>query len=90
MKSKNNALKVESPHFLRNTVGISSVEFFRGMGMPLSSGLPLAAGFFLDWAVTLGADSYRILFAAMALLLVVGLVFALKLHFPGDDEADPA
>ncbi|MFW5715777.1 MAG: MFS transporter [bacterium] len=57
--------------------------------MPLSSGLPLAAGFFLDRAISLGADSYRILFAFMALLLAVGLIFALKLHFPAD-EADSA
>ncbi len=57
--------------------------------MPLSSGLPLAAGFFLDRAITLGADSYRILFTAMVLLLAVGLFFALKLDF-SDDEADSA
>jgi MFS family permease len=32
---KRTGLRVESSHFLRNTAGITSVEFFWGMGMPV-------------------------------------------------------
>ncbi len=51
--------------------------------MPLSTGLPLFAGFFLDRFVHLQGYSYRILFVFMALLLTVGFFFALRLRFPG-------
>src|SRR6056297_3903199 len=32
---KKKRVPIESPHFARNTAGISSVEFFWGMGMPI-------------------------------------------------------
>jgi len=57
--------------------------------MPLSTGLPLLSGLFLDRFSFMGAGSYRILFVILALLLVVGLYFARKLTFP-DYEAEPA
>lgn len=65
-----------TPHFAL----ISLVE------MPFSAGLPLAAGLFLDSLAWMGGNSYRILFGVLALILLVGLVFALKLRFGESDE----
>jgi MFS family permease len=47
--------------------------------LPLSLGLPLAAGAFLDAAAGLGAWSYRILFLAMAAFSAVGLYFSARM-----------
>ncbi len=48
--------------------------------LPLSLGLPLANGAFLDAAVGLGAWSYRIVFIAMALCSAVGLYFSARMR----------
>lgn len=48
--------------------------------------LPLLSGLFLDGFAYLQGDNYRLLFFALALLLTVGAVFALKLRFPAKDE----
>jgi hypothetical protein len=48
------------------------------MFLPLSLGLPLAGGAFLDAAAGLGALSYRILFMALAGCSAVGLFFAAR------------
>ncbi|MFW6343622.1 MAG: MFS transporter [Sediminispirochaetaceae bacterium] len=63
--------KDTTPHFAL----IALVE------MPFSAGLPLLSGLFLDRFIGLEADSYRILFIFLALLISVGLYFALKLNF---------
>jgi MFS family permease len=47
--------------------------------LPLSLGLPLANGAFLDAAAGLGAWSYRIVFLAMAAFSAVGLYFAARM-----------
>jgi MFS family permease len=58
--------------------------------LPLSLGLPLAAGAFLDAASPLGADSYRILFAGLAVLVVVAGFLILRLRMePGTGTASP-
>jgi len=54
--------------------------------LPFSTGLPLLSGLFLDGFSHLQGDNYRLLFFALALLLAVGAVFALKLRFPAEDE----
>jgi hypothetical protein len=48
--------------------------------LPLSLGLPLANGAFLDAAAGLGASSYRIVFVAMALFSAVGLVVSSRMR----------
>jgi MFS family permease len=47
--------------------------------LPLSLGLPLAGGAFLDATAGLGAWSYRIVFLAMAAVSAVGLCFAARM-----------
>lgn len=54
--------------------------------LPLSLGLPLASGAFLDAAVGLGAWSYRIVFLAMALCSTVGLGFATRMRAAREDS----
>lgn len=54
--------------------------------LPLSLGLPLASGAFLDAAVGLGAWSYRIVFLAMALCSAVGLGFATRMRAAREDS----
>ena len=56
--------------------------------LPVSAGLPLLTGRLLDALSGMGADSYRILFAAMGGLALVGLSFTLRLEFP-PDPAEP-
>jgi len=56
------------------------------MEMPFSAGLPLLSGLFLDRFIHLGANSYRILFSVLAVLLLMGLGFALKLRFGEGEE----
>jgi hypothetical protein len=48
--------------------------------LPLSLGLPLASGAFLDATARLGALSYRIAFLAMALFSGVGLYFSTRMR----------
>ena len=48
--------------------------------LPLSLGLPLASGAFLDATARLGAWSYRIAFLAMALFAGVGLYFSTRIQ----------
>ena len=43
--------------------------------MPLSTGLPLLTGAFLDHFSAFGADSYRFMFAGMSILIVLGIIF---------------
>ena len=50
--------------------------------LPVSAGLPLANGRLLDALSGMGGGSYRILFAAMAALALLGLSFTLRLEFP--------
>ena len=47
--------------------------------LPLSLGLPLANGAFLDATASLGAWSYRIVFLAMAAVSAVGLYFSARM-----------
>jgi hypothetical protein len=47
--------------------------------LPLSLGLPLAGGAFLDATAGLGAWSYRILFLVLAACSGVGLAFAARM-----------
>lgn len=47
--------------------------------LPVSLGLPLVSGFFLDAAHGLGARSYQITFLAMACLCAVGLFFSSRI-----------
>lgn len=51
--------------------------------LPVSLGMPLASGAFLDAAIGLGAWSYRIVFAAMALCAAVGLAFSSRMRAAG-------
>ena len=48
--------------------------------MPLSTGLPLLAGTFLDRFSSLGAESYRLLFLGMGTLVILGIFFLSKVH----------
>jgi MFS family permease len=48
--------------------------------LPLSTGLPLLNGAFLDHFAGLGAWSYRIVFLAMAVLGVIGILFASRMR----------
>ncbi len=48
--------------------------------LPLSLGLPLASGAFLDAAAGLGSSSYRIVFLAMASFSAVGLFFSARMR----------
>ena len=54
--------------------------------LPFSMGLPLLAGIFLDLSVGLPAGGYRILFAALAMLLGAGLYFSVRLRFEGAED----
>ncbi len=46
--------------------------------LPFSVGIPLASGKFLDATAKLGGDSYRLMFAAMAVIILASLFFLLK------------
>ena len=48
--------------------------------MPLSTGLPLLAGSFLDRFSFLGAQSYHLLFLGMGTLIILGIFFLSKVH----------
>jgi hypothetical protein len=54
--------------------------------LPLSLGLPLASGAFLDAAAGMGARSYRIVFLAMALFCAVGLAFSGRMRMGRSSE----
>ncbi len=54
--------------------------------LPIAAGIPLLIGKYLDSFQHLGADSYRIVFAAMGVLIIVSLLFILKLNIPENNE----
>ncbi|MDJ0722612.1 MAG: MFS transporter [Desulfobacterales bacterium] len=56
--------------------------------LPLVAGLPLASGFFLDRTAGLGADAYRLVFLASAVLLGLTLLCAWCTNFA--PRVDPA
>jgi hypothetical protein len=47
--------------------------------LPFSTGLPLLNGAFIDRYASLGAEAYRIVFLAMAVLCLAGLFFAFRM-----------
>jgi MFS family permease len=49
------------------------------LALPLSTGLPLLNGAFLDASAALGAVAYRIVFLAMAILCAAGLAFSARM-----------
>lgn len=51
--------------------------------MPLSTGLPLLTGAFLDHFAYLGPQSYRIVFLSMSALIAVGIFFLSKASITG-------
>ncbi len=51
--------------------------------MPLSTGLPLLTGAFLDHFAYLGPQSYRIVFLSMSVLIAVGIFFLSKASITG-------
>ncbi len=51
--------------------------------MPLSTGIPLLSGAFLDRFSSLGAVSYRYLFLALGVLITAGILLLKKTEFPG-------
>lgn len=51
--------------------------------MPLSTGIPLLSGAFLDRFSTLGAVSYRYLFLALGVLITAGILLLKKTEVPG-------
>jgi len=58
--------------------------------LPLSIGLPLANGAFLDHFARLGAWSYRIVFLAMALFSLAGIAFTLRVPWSAEPSREPA
>ena len=54
----------------------------------LSAGIPLANGRFLDRFAWLGALSYKAMFAAMGLLIIITLFFLIPLDFSREDPHD--
>jgi MFS family permease len=54
----------------------------------LSAGIPLANGRFLDRFACLGALSYKAMFAAMGLLIIITLFFLIPLDFSRRDPGD--
>ena len=50
--------------------------------MPMSTGIPLLSGAFLDRFSYLGSDSYRYLFLALAVLITAGILLLKKTEFP--------
>ena len=50
--------------------------------MPMSTGIPLLSGAFLDKFSYLGSDSYRYLFLALAVLITAGILLLKKTEFP--------
>ncbi len=54
--------------------------------LPIASGMPIIAGTFLDEFSHLGGDSYRIVFAACAFLIVVTFGFILKTDFLNNEK----
>ncbi len=58
--------------------------------LPLSIGLPLANGAFLDHFVYLGAWSYRIMFLAMALFSLAGIAFTLRVPWNAEPSRERA
>jgi len=58
--------------------------------LPLSVGLPLANGAFLDRFAYLGAWSYRIVFLAMGLFCLGGMAFTLRVPWSAESSRQPA
>lgn len=48
--------------------------------MPLSAGLPLLAGTFLDHFSYLGGEAYRLMFLGMGVLIILGITFLTKVR----------
>lgn len=48
--------------------------------MPLSAGLPLLAGTFLDHFSYLGGEAYRLMFLGMGVLIILGITFLAKVR----------
>ncbi len=53
--------------------------------LPLSALIPLLTGKFLDVTAYLGANSYRIMFSGMGLLMVLGIFLLLRVDFSQGD-----
>ncbi len=51
------------------------------MTLPFASGLPIAAGIFLDRFTHLGGDSYRMVFALCGLIIAITFIFIVKTDF---------
>jgi len=54
--------------------------------LPVSSGLPLISGWFLDIYPGGGMVAYKILFTVLALVTVISTVFTLRLSFPAVEK----
>lgn len=48
--------------------------------MPVSTGLPLLSGAFLDHFTRLGGNSYRLMFLGLVFLIILGIFFLSKVH----------
>jgi hypothetical protein len=57
--------------------------------LPLVAGLPLASGFFLDRMAALGAEAYRFVFLAAAVLLGLTFVCAWRTDFAPRAQSAP-
>jgi len=68
---------------VKRVAGVSDATLYFAvaplLALPLSTGLPLAIGAFLDAGVGLGAGAYRIVFLAMAALGLPGLLFSARM-----------
>lgn len=56
--------------------------------LPFSAGLPILNGRFLDHFAYLGGDSFRIMFAFMALLVFISFLFLQKVNFDISSEVN--
>ncbi len=54
--------------------------------LPVSAGLPILNGKFLDYFYQLGADSYRIMFLMMAVLILLSTLFLIRVVFSKENQ----
>ncbi|MBN1499050.1 MAG: hypothetical protein JW982_02760 [Spirochaetes bacterium] len=73
------------PHAMKKISGKNDATGYFGIApiltLPLTAGLPVAAGNFLDMTEHTGSLSYRILFSSMAFIVLLSLFFISKTNF---------
>jgi MFS family permease len=91
--SRGTRMMLLAPAVKRLTGAVDATLYFAVLPilvLPLSVGLPLANGAFLDRFAYLGAWSYRIVFLGMGVFCLGGMAFTLRVPWSAEPSREPA